>query len=227
MDCCIIVDAFRTHFCNKHRLTRSELTANIKNIQISAEICKEQTQIKNADTKTLIDHLQFTECTHLQQTPIYKYGGGGARAAWRIRIRRPRLAERGARGVSNTSADFCRLQSLRRTPPYPPTRGPWSTKIAFCRPSDAKCRIFGWLFADRKFIKNRTPQKLSQNLKSRTPDRPKFDFVLTCGINFGMDFRWNSWFLRNMLKPQKPCKGIYDGTSFVRLGSWSMYSIQY
>ena len=86
--------AFRTYFAIRladcqHRLTRSELTANIKNIQISAEICKSHTQIKNADTKTLIDHLQFTECTHLQQTPIYKYGGGGARAAWRIRIRRP------------------------------------------------------------------------------------------------------------------------------------------
>ena len=77
----------------QHRLTRSELTANIKNIQISAEICKELTQIKNADTKTLIDHLQFTECTHLQQTPIYKYGGGGARAARRIRITNTLLGE--------------------------------------------------------------------------------------------------------------------------------------
>ena len=70
----------------QHRLTRSELTANIKNIQISAEICKEQTQIKNADTKTLIDNLQFAECNQLHQSPSSKYGGGGARAAWRIRI---------------------------------------------------------------------------------------------------------------------------------------------
>ena len=127
----------------QHRLTRSELTASIKNIQIYAEICKSQTETKNAYTRTLIDTLQFTKCNQLQQTPIYKYGGGGARAAWRIRIRRPRLAERGARGVSNTSADFCRLQSLRRTPPYPPTL-PQNTPLAtFCRPSDAKCRIFG------------------------------------------------------------------------------------
>jgi hypothetical protein len=73
----------------QHRLTRSELTANIKNIQISAEICKEQTQIKNADTKTLIDHLQFTECNQLHQSPSSKYGGGGARAAWRILIPPP------------------------------------------------------------------------------------------------------------------------------------------
>ena len=105
----------------QHPLTRSESTASIKNIQISAEICKSQTETKHAYNKTLIDNLQFTDYNQLQQAPIYKYGGGGARAAWRIRIRRPRLAERGARGVSDTSADFCRLQSLRRTPPYPPT----------------------------------------------------------------------------------------------------------
>ena len=160
----IIFKAFRRYFATRladcqHRLTRSELTANIKNIQISAEICKEQTQTKNADTKTLIDHLQFTECTHLQQTPIYKYGGGGARAAWRIRIRRPRLAERGAKGVSNTSADFCRLQSLRRTPSYPPTAPSDTRRRACCRPSDSKSQIFGRLFVVRKFIKNQTPQK--------------------------------------------------------------------
>ena len=136
----------------QHRLTRSELTANIKNIQISAEICKEQTKIKNADTKTLIDNLQFAECNQLHQTPSLKYGGGGARAAWRIRIRRPRLAERGARGVSNTSADFCRLQSLRRTPPYPPT-APQNTRIFNqSQPSDPTSQIFGKLFANRKFL---------------------------------------------------------------------------
>ena len=75
----------------QHRLTRSELTANIKNIQISAEICKEQTQIKNADIKTLIDHLRFAECNQLHQSPSSNYGGGGARAAWRIRIHIRRL----------------------------------------------------------------------------------------------------------------------------------------
>ena len=64
---------------------------------------------RNADTNTPTQNLQAAECKQLQQTPIYKIGGGGARAARRIQIRRPRLAERGARGVSNTSADFCRL----------------------------------------------------------------------------------------------------------------------
>ena len=159
----------------QHRLTRSELTANIKNIQISAEICKEQTQIKNADTKTRIDNLQFAECNQLHQSPSSKYGGGGARAAWRIRIRRPRLAERGARGVSDTSADFCRLQSLRRTPPYPPTLHANCSQIACCRPSDPKISDFCKLFADRKFIKNQTPQKPSQNRKNPILERQMSD----------------------------------------------------
>ena len=138
--------SFQSFVCNlqqyycrmQSRLARNALKENVKNMQISAEICKEQTQIKNADTKTLIDNLQFAECNQLHQPPSSKYGGGGARAAWRIRIRRPRLAERGARGVSDTSADFCRLQSLRRTPPYPPTRPPETHPNAFCRPSAPK-----------------------------------------------------------------------------------------
>ena len=64
----------------------------------------------------------------------------------------PRLAERGARGVSNTSADFCRLQSLRRTPPYPPTAPKVAGKIVDGRPSAPKLLIFGKLFADQKLI---------------------------------------------------------------------------
>ena len=41
---------------------------------------------QNADIKTPIDYLQFAERKQLQQTPSFKYGGGGARAARRIRI---------------------------------------------------------------------------------------------------------------------------------------------
>ena len=152
------------------------MKANIKNIPISAEICKSRTQIKNADTKTLIDNLQFAECNQLHQSPSSKYGGGGARAAWRIRIRRPRLAERGARGVSDLGSDFCRLLTLRRTPPYPPTAPKSCSENRFCRPSDPKSEIFGRLFANRKLHKNQTPQKRTQNLKSRTSDRPNVDF---------------------------------------------------
>ncbi len=60
-----LLDVFRAHFKiefvdGQRRLTRCELTANTKNIQISAEICKNQTRTKNADTKTPIDN--FTIC---------------------------------------------------------------------------------------------------------------------------------------------------------------------
>ena len=59
----------------QRRPTRSELAANIKNIQISAETCKIQTQTKNADANKLIDNLQYAECNQLHQTPIVENGG--------------------------------------------------------------------------------------------------------------------------------------------------------
>ena len=37
-------------------------------------------------------------------------------------------------------------------------------------------QISGRFFADQKFIKNQTSQKTSQNLKNRSPERPKLDF---------------------------------------------------
>ena len=63
---------------------------------------------KDASTKTPILNVQIAKRQQLHQTPIDKYGGGGARAAWRIRIRRPRLAERGFKACqtfTRTSAD--------------------------------------------------------------------------------------------------------------------------
>ena len=101
----------------QHRLTRSELTASIKNIQIYAEICKSQTETKNAYTRTLIDTLQFTKCNQLQQTPIYKYGGGGARAAWRIRIhiQRPLQSMCVASIVLATERSSCAERNMIKT----------------------------------------------------------------------------------------------------------------
>ena len=91
--------------------------------------------------QTPIDNLQAAECKQLHQTPISKYGGGGARAAWRIRIRRPRLAERGARGVSDLGSDFCRLltsdgpRPIRRPipqiPPWQALRRPQVPNVEF------------------------------------------------------------------------------------------------
>ena len=68
------------------RLERSELTENIKNTQISAEIYKKSNASKNADIKSTTANLQAAECNQLQQAPSSKIGGGGARAARRIRI---------------------------------------------------------------------------------------------------------------------------------------------
>ena len=53
-------------------------------------------------TKTPIVNIQIAKRQQLQQTTIDKYGGGGARAARRIQIRRPRLAERGRRRVESS-----------------------------------------------------------------------------------------------------------------------------
>ena len=94
-------------------------------------------------------------------------------------------------GVSRrvkSSLGLLQTPDLRRTPPYPPTLHANCSQIACCRPSDAKCRIFDRLFADRKFVKNQTPQKRTQNLKSRTPDRPNLDFGFTFGVHFNTDF---------------------------------------
>ena len=143
----------------QHRLTRSELTANIKNMQISAEICKEQTQIKNADTKTLIDHLQFTECNQLQQTPIYKYGGGGARAAWRIRIRRPpRGAGRSKRIVRLLPVPV----RLQKPPVATALPADLQYKSARIRPVAAPSRQLCRFQADFSPIENSSKIKLSK-----------------------------------------------------------------
>ena len=128
---------FATDFFRPPRLPRTkqldrklqEHASKFKNMQTAS-------LNKDASTKTPILNVQIAKRQQLHQTPIDKYGGGGARAAWRIRIRRPRLAERGARGVSDTSADFCRLQSLRRTPPYPPTAPSDTRRRACCHPSN-------------------------------------------------------------------------------------------
>ena len=71
------------------RLAPNEIMENVKNMQITAEICKHKTQEKNKSPANPIGELQAAECNQLQQTPISKYGGGGACAAWRIRIESP------------------------------------------------------------------------------------------------------------------------------------------
>ena len=100
---------FATDFFRPPRLPRTkqldrklqEHASKFKNMQTAS-------LNKDASTKTPILNVQIAKRQQLQQTPIDKYGGGGARAAWRIRIRRPRLAERGFKACqifTQTSAD--------------------------------------------------------------------------------------------------------------------------
>ena len=98
----------------------------------------------------------------------------------------------GVQGVLDALSDSCQFlsdsKSLLWPPPCPPTLPKITAVAPVGRPKPPTLLILGRLFAVRKLIKNQTLQKPSQNLKSRTPDRPKVDFVITFGINFGMDF---------------------------------------
>ena len=47
--------------CQSH-LARNEITENIKNMQITAEICKHKTQEKNKSPTNPIEELQAAEC---------------------------------------------------------------------------------------------------------------------------------------------------------------------
>ena len=63
-----------------------------------------------------------------------------------------------------------------------------SSKASFGRPS---VELFSFLvdfLHTPKLIKNLIPQNTAQNLKSRTPDRPKADFLMTFGVHLGIDF---------------------------------------
>ena len=81
MDMCLIVDAFRMHFCNNIcRLPTSPDTKRIdgKHQEEPPDIFRnvqDSNANKNADTKAMIDNLQFAECNQLHQTPIVKNGG--------------------------------------------------------------------------------------------------------------------------------------------------------
>ena len=69
-------------------------------------------------------------------------GGGGNRAAWRIQIRRPRLAERGfkaCRTFTRTSADS-KASDTRRPTRRPHARIPGKVHVA--DPQAPKSRIF-------------------------------------------------------------------------------------
>ena len=91
MDFGIKFDGFRMHFCNK--IGKAPKPTGTKRIdgkhQGDTDACRNIHKLnasKNADIKHLIDILLFAERKQPQQTPSFKIGGGGARAARRIRI---------------------------------------------------------------------------------------------------------------------------------------------
>ena len=96
----------------------------------------------------------------------------------------------GSRAFGTLSADSCQFlsdsKSLCWPPPLPPTLPKVAGLFALGRPMSPSLSILSRLFADRKLIKNQTPQKPSQNLKSRTPDRPNLGF----GLAFGSILAW-------------------------------------
>ena len=98
----------------------------------------------------------------------------------------------GSRAFGMLSADSCQFLSDSKSLCWhrlvPPTLHKISTVAPVARPMSQSFLILSGLFADRKLIKNLTPQKPSQNLKSRTPERPNVDFGLTLGVNFCIDF---------------------------------------
>ena len=112
---------FTARFKNRQsRQARHEFTENIKNMQISQKSPEVERKQKRRH-QTSIENLQAAECNQLQRTPSSKIGGGGARAARRIRIRRPRVFSPGVQGVSNRTQTSADSKPLPRTPPYPPT----------------------------------------------------------------------------------------------------------
>ena len=125
--------------------------------------------IKNAQIETPIENLQPAECSQLQQMPIFKIGGGGARAARRIRIRRPRL-ETVQLGVSNykTYPKTCKTArtTIPRTAAYSPAFPRFTGRTDFGRQSIELLSFLVDFLHLPKLIENQRPPKTSQNLKT-------------------------------------------------------------
>ena len=117
---------------------------------------------------------------------FFYYFGGRRHEALALKSAAP-LA--GSRAFGMLSAASCQFLSDSKSLCWhrlvPPSH---RTGIPLAAPCRHLCRFQADFSPIENSSKNQTPQKPSRNLKSRTPDRPKVDFVLTFGINFGMDF---------------------------------------
>ena len=125
-------NVFRNDFCSSQNGERPQRTS--KNCQKPAEtstakshcihwpFCKTPAATTNACTKT----------------PSYKKGAGGARAARRIRIRRPPWSQTGGRRRVKPTCVFCRLQKPLTDPALPADP---CANFAFCTSLRLKCRF--------------------------------------------------------------------------------------
>ena len=92
---------------------------------------------KNADIERRLTIYYLQNAVICTKAPSNKRGAGGARAARRIRIRRP--PSRGAEGVSNPTAYSVRLQKPLTDPALPADP---PMMYPFCRPLRLKRRFF-------------------------------------------------------------------------------------
>ena len=166
--------------------------------------------VKSNCKQTLASKLRSTICrsqndVNRHKRQATKWGGGGARAARRIRIRRPLLAERGSEACRMSTPRSVGLQSLPQPPPYPPTPPQSCPDFRHWLPTAAILQIFGRLFADKKFIKNQTPPKASQNLKHPPHERQNLDLGTICGAILASIFIKCSIFFEKGEKRRRLC----------------------
>ena len=111
------------------RLARNEITKNIKNVQITAEICRHKAQEK---TNHLNFHREFAGCRMQTAAPSADLQIRGRRCSRRMAHSDPPPPSRraGFQGVSNLHSDFCRLltsdgpRPIRRPHPQIPLGAP-------------------------------------------------------------------------------------------------------
>ena len=126
---------------------RQEHADNCRNMQKS-------NATKNAYIKTPIENLQAAECNQLQRTPIFKIGGGGARAARRIQIRRPRLAEPGAKACRTFTRNSAEFRASERPRPIHRPCTQTARKSPFADPETLNLRFLTDFWPIENLLKN-------------------------------------------------------------------------
>ena len=191
MDLDIIFDAFWLLLCsNVCRMSKTPSTKrnsgkhqehadNCRNMQTSSARKKQITKLRSRYCKLQnADSCNKRQSSNTGAAVLAPLGAFGSAAP---------VSQSGVSRRVRSSLGLLQTPDLRRTPPYPPTHPAKPSETHLADRKMPKSEIFGRLFADQKLIKNQTPQKRIQNLKSRTPDRPNVDFGITFGVHLGID----------------------------------------